>query len=392
MLASGNYIVEADVDNWDVPVGLEEEFATSAVAIATDIITVTHDIATGIEVSFSTTGTLPAGLELDTTYYAIRASATTIKAATSPMNAASGSKVDITDVGTGTHTIRINWSQTFATTDVTIASDQITVSNAIDTACKLRFGSSESTPDLPAPLEVEVEYYAINVDSTHIKVATTPANAIASTNITITDVGSGTHSLYVGEGQTEYDRQQIINRVEDLINKITGDYFVSTAFVIYRNGNDNDFLDLGLKPDILTVTEIKISGVELTSSWWTYNTEAVYLDPEAVTSEEGDMAELHLRLKYKRRLFPRGNGNIKITGTYGWSSIPSRVHQAAIILCKANNDPALYPDFDSRLKSEKLGDYSYTLSEGTTKYSTGIDEVDDLLREYIRKKPMLGAV
>jgi len=392
MSASGDYLVEADVDNWDVPAGLEEEFATSAVAIATDIITVTHDIATGTEISFTTTGTLPAGLELDTVYYAKREGATTIKVCSSPMNAASGSQIDITDVGTGTHTIRINWSETFATTDVTVASDQITVTNDIDTACKIRFNSSGSTPDLPDPLVVGVEYYAINVDSTHIQVATTPANAIAGTNITITDVGSGTHSLYVGEGQTEYDRQQIINRVEDLINKITGDYFVSTAFVIYRNGNDNDFLDLGLVPDILTATEIKISGVELTSTWWTYNTQAVYLDPEAVTSEESDMAELHLRLKYKRRLFPSGNGNIKITGTYGWSSIPPRVKQAAIILCKADNDPALYPDFDSHLKSEKLGDYSYTLAEGTTKYSTGIDKVDDLLREYVRKKPMLGAV
>ena len=395
MSASGNYIVSADIDNWDEPVGLEEEFATSAVVIGTDKITVTHDIATGTEISFSTTGTLPAGLELDTTYYAIRDDATHILVATTPMLAAASSQIDITDVGVGTHTIRINWSQTFATTDVTVASDQITVLHSIDNACKLRFKSSESTPDLPAPLVEGVEYYAINVDSTHIQVATTPANAIAGTNITITDVGSGTHSLYVGEGQTEADRQDIINHAEALIERITDDFFYSKAFVIYRNGNDDDYLDLGLVPEILTVTEILLSGVELTSSWWTYNADAVYMDPEAETTEEGDMAELHLRLKYKRGLFPKGHGNLKLTGTYGWSATPVAIKKAAVILCEAENDSTLYTQRSGSVKSEKLGDYAYTLFEngGAAEVTkTGIDEVDSLLSTYIRKRAVMGAV
>ena len=394
MSASGNYILEADIDNWDVPAGLEEEFAISAVAISTDVITVTHDIDTGTEISFTTSSALPAGLETDTIYYAINVSSTTIKVATSPQLAASGSQVDITDVGSGTHTIRINWSETFDTTDVTIASDQITVSHNIDTACKIRFNSSASTPDLPDPLAVGIDYYAINIDATHIQVALSAVNAIAGTNITITDVGSGTHSLYVGEGQTEYDRQQIINRVETLIEKITDDFFYANDFAIYRNGNNEDMLNLGLIPDILAVTEILISGVALTSSWWTYNTESVYLDPEAVSTEEGDMAELHLRLKYHRRLFPKGLGNLKITGTYGWSSVPSRIKQAAILLAKSENDPTLFSSYDSHLKSEKLGDYSYTVADSATSSSTstGIDVVDDMLREYIRKKPMMSAI
>jgi len=392
MPASGNYILEADIDNWDVPCGLEEEFATSAVATSTDIITVTHDIDTGAEVSFTTTGTLPDGLELDTLYYVINVSSVTIKVANSPLLAALGTQVDLVDAGTGTHTIRINWSETFATTDVTLASDKITVSHDIDDACKLRFNSSGSTPDLPAPLVVGVAYYAINVDPTHVQVATTPANAIAGTNITITDVGSGTHSLFVGEGETEYDRQQAINRVEDLIEKLTKDFFYAEDFVIYLDGNGKDRLFLGLVPDIISVSKVKISGVELTSSWYTFDNDSIYLDPEAVTSEEGDMAELHLRLKYERILFPRGMGNIKVTGTYGKSTVPARVRQAAIILCKAENDPELYPSYDSNLKSEKIGDYSYTVADGKNITKTGIDAVDDLLREYLRKKPMLGAV
>ena len=384
----GDYVLESEIDNWDVPAGIEEEFATTAVAIATDIITVAHDIATGTEVSFTTTSVLPAGLVSDRVYYAIKEGATTITVASTPLLAAAGTQIDITDVGSGTHTIRINWSETFATTDVDISANKITVSNDIDDACKVRFSTTAS--DLPAPLVVGVEYYAINVDSTHIQAATTPANAIAGTNIIITDVGSGTHTVHVGEGQSSYDRDQIIDSVESLINKITKDAFISTAFVVYRNGSGTDYLNLGLTQDVLTVTEIKIAGIELSDSWYTYDDVSVYLDPEAATGD--DLPELYLRLKYKTVLFPKGTGNIKITGTYGWSAIPTVIKQAAVILCKAENDPSLYPSYDSQLKSEKLGDYAYVLSDQVKTTTTGISQADDLLKHYIRRKAMLGSV
>lgn len=281
----------------------------------------------------------------------------------------------------------VSSTEEFATTAVDLDNDKITVANDIDTASLCRFSS---TGGLPAPLVTGTAYYAINVDSTHIKVATTPVNAAAGTAIDITTVGTGTHTLDVGEGSSESDRQEIIDRAEALIERITRDCFYAKSFAVYRDGNDKDRLFLGFTPDILSVTEILISGVELTSSWWTYDKNSVYLDPEAVTAEEGDMAELHLRLKYRRRLFPQGMGNIKITGTYGWSSCPGAIKKAAIILCEAENNPALYPAYGGGLKSEKIGDYSYTLADIDTVTSTGIDKVDKLLKNYIRKKPMLG--
>ncbi len=283
----------------------------------------------------------------------------------------------------------VSTTETFATSAVVIATDRITVANDIDTGSLIRFSS---TGVVPAPLVTGTAYYAINIDATHIEVATNPVNAAAGTAIDLTDVGSGTHTLDVGEGSSTTDRQEVINRAEQLIENVTQDYFYAKAFVIYQNGNGKDRLFLGLIPDVLSVTEIKLSGVELTSSWWTYDINSVYLDPEAVTSDSGDMAELHLRLKYERALFPEGMGNIKVTGTYGWSSVPVAVKRAAILLCKAENDPTLYPAYKGSLKSEKLGDYSYTLADIDTKESTGIDEVDRLLKNYIKKKPMLGVV
>lgn len=72
----------------------------------------------GAAVYFTTTGTLPAGLATNTIYFLIYVSATTFKVATSYKNSvgsAAGTAINITDAGTGTHTINqaaigtINW-------------------------------------------------------------------------------------------------------------------------------------------------------------------------------------------------------------------------------------------------------------------------------------------
>ena len=283
----------------------------------------------------------------------------------------------------------VSSTETFATTAVNITTDRITVANDIDTASLIRFSS---TGAVPAPLVAGTAYYAINIDATTIEVATSAVNAAAGTAVDITDVGSGTHTLDTGEGSGTTDRQEIINRVEQNIERITKDYFYSKSFVIYIDGNSNDRLFLGLIPDVLTVTEIKISGVELPDSWWTSDVNSVYLDPEAVTGDEDDLPELYLRLSYKHRLFPEGMSNIKVTGTYGWSSTPPAIKQAAIILASSENDSTLYPGYSSTLKSEKIGDYAYTLADIDMKSSTGIESADKLLRNYIRKKPMLSTV
>lgn len=79
---------------------------TFTVNAGTDLLTYAgYDIPTFSRVRLTTTTTLPAGLSLATDYYTIRASATTCTLATSLANAVAGTFVDITDTGTGTHTI-----------------------------------------------------------------------------------------------------------------------------------------------------------------------------------------------------------------------------------------------------------------------------------------------
>ncbi len=102
------------------------------------------------------------------------------------------------------------------------------------------------------------------------------------------------------------------------------------------------------------------------------------------------LAELHFLTGTPQGFFPKGTMNIKITGTYGWATCPEAIKQAAIIMCRFENDGTLY-NAAGDFKSEKLGDYSYTRMD-TEKYLTGILQADRKLRPYIRKKAILGAV
>lgn len=76
-----------------------------------DIITMsgadsTNLSSTGIAVVLTTTGTLPAGLSPATTYFVISVTGDTLKLATTYNNAQSSTAIDITDTGTGVHTIQ----------------------------------------------------------------------------------------------------------------------------------------------------------------------------------------------------------------------------------------------------------------------------------------------
>ena len=81
---------------------------------STDILTLSTGIrypsgygATSTAFTLSTTGVLPAGLSAATTYFAIDVSSNTIKVASSLANSEAGTAINITDAGTGVHTLTL---------------------------------------------------------------------------------------------------------------------------------------------------------------------------------------------------------------------------------------------------------------------------------------------
>jgi len=82
-------------------------FAPADIDTGTEIITIPFDLTlyTATSVVFTTSGVAPTGLTASTTYYIIRLSNTTIQLASSRANAISGTAINITATGSGTHTI-----------------------------------------------------------------------------------------------------------------------------------------------------------------------------------------------------------------------------------------------------------------------------------------------
>jgi|GEM_PF-1451747 len=77
-------------------------------AATTDICTAAaHGYLTGDQVQVSSATTLPAGLSAATYYYVIKLTADTFKLASSLANSLAGTAVDITDTGTGVHTVTL---------------------------------------------------------------------------------------------------------------------------------------------------------------------------------------------------------------------------------------------------------------------------------------------
>ncbi len=192
-------------------------------------------------------------------------------------------------------------------------------------------------------------------------------------------------------GITAEEQQEIIDKVEQIIDKVTETKWGGSAFDIKLNGNGKNRLFLPLETDILTVTNVYIACIELDSSWYTWDVNSIYLDP--CTSGTGSLSpELYYKLgeAMERGIFPRGYNNIWVIGTMGESvAVPEAIKQAAVILAKWENDPTLYT-YTGLKKSEKIGDYSYTnLATTEADVLTGIAEADFYLRLYVKRKAIL---
>jgi hypothetical protein len=77
----------------------------------------------------------------------------------------------------------------------TVATDQITVASVFTTGEKVRLTFSATPPTTVPQVAINTDYFAIYVDATHIRLATSRAAAFAGTYVDITAQGTGTHTL-----------------------------------------------------------------------------------------------------------------------------------------------------------------------------------------------------
>ena len=72
------------------------------------------------------------------------------------------------------------------------------------------------------------------------------------------------------------DKQTVIDRIEEFIEKITHDYFYAKSFLISLDGNDKSRISLGLIPDILSISSVKINDITLAANFYAYDKNTIF--------------------------------------------------------------------------------------------------------------------
>jgi hypothetical protein len=189
----------ANVSDEIVP--LRAKQTTFTANAGTDLLTLADgdmNLTTGSRVRVSSTGALPGGLTAATDYFFIVVGFLTGKLAATEADAKAGTPIDLSSVGTGTHTIRVatNFTADSATDRIALA----------DTSARLRTGTvvrlfTDGT--LPGGLATGTDYFFSETGSKTGGLATSLKNARNRTLIDITSAGTGTHQI-VAVGEPRY--------------------------------------------------------------------------------------------------------------------------------------------------------------------------------------------
>lgn len=115
----------------------------------------------------------------------------------------------------------------------------------------------------------------------------------------------------------ESERQEIIDRIESEVERLTKDIFYERSFDIFRDGNGKDWLPLGLRGNILSISAIYLLGVAMSTSTYTWNSNVVHRDDSGISSDVYLQWLRNTKTRIDDGLFPSGQGNLEIVGTMG---------------------------------------------------------------------------
>lgn len=210
-----------------------------------DTITVTsHGFPNAARVTFSSTGTLPAGLSGSTTYYVVSTATNTFQVSTS----VGGSAVDITDEGSGLHTVTRSMvlTQTFDPEDVDFSTDTITITNHDFANGDRVYVSSSGT--LPTPLVSTRFYYIIN-------------RAVNTFQLSTTTGGSAVDITFCGSTTTTISSDLTVLTFDDVPDNVTGDTYID--FLQTKSGHKTYSYDSLLMTNAVSSNTLTITTSEL---------------------------------------------------------------------------------------------------------------------------------
>lgn len=183
---------------------------------------------------------------------------------------------------------------------------------------------------------------------------------------------------------TETDAQEkaLIDRCEEVIEKVTNEKFYQYTFTQVVDGNQKNRMMMPFLSNILSLTSITVDGIAISTDLYTFDGRFIYPDPDGILIN-GLTA---IFSGNDSVLFPLGENNITIIGTCGYAVAPESIKRATIILVEYELDNSKYTHYISG--SESMGSYS---ASHRREVLTGVLEADEILDLFVNRKARIFA-
>jgi len=195
---------------------------------------------------------------------------------------------------------------------------------------------------------------------------------------------------------SDYDSDQIetaIDLAEATVERITGDKFYSIEDTKYFDGNGKRVLFFAPRTFLSLLSATSVDIVDPTDD--TVDTELTE-DTHYKIGPHGRYIELLRAMEYTPRTWlgygtwPEGTRNVRIIGTWGWSSTPEPIKWACALLVAQKLDPD-FSGLKGSIKSQRWSDYAVTYNSRRSRADlTG--QVDAILSQYSRRKGLITVI
>lgn len=221
--------------------------SASYIDTATDIFTsASHGFPNGSRVVFTSTGTVPGGLTSGTTYYVVGTATNTFQVSAT----LGGSAVDITDIGSGLHTVTRTkvLSTSFDPEDIDYSTDVITLANH-DYANGDRVLLYNATT-MPTPLVENKFYYIVN-------------RATNTFQLSATSGGAAVDITFCGEGSTSITSDLTTITFDSVPSNIVNSSYVD--FLQTKSGHKTHSYDVLLATNAISSNTITFDADDIPS-------------------------------------------------------------------------------------------------------------------------------
>ena len=184
-----------------------------------------------------------------------------------------------------------------------------------------------------------------------------------------------------------------IEFIEALINSYTGTSFYSvpaTAYYFDGAGNRSLFFYPKLGIPNVSVTEV-LEVDEFDNTLFTFVSTDYSVEKWAIHKTWRDRSEGRRAFSRSGTTWPTGIRNLKITGNWGYATVPALVNRATILLVLESLLPNSTNMQATGLEEQRWDDYKVRYAQNGTMDlfdSTGYPKVDLMLQEYLCRPDM----